>query len=358
MTMMITVLLVMAAAPVSALSWSPQGDRLVYMNEGELFVVDAYSHQVTSIGPGSAPTWSPVGNRILFTLKSETRNTLTWETFIMQEDGSGRRRIGDGYSVGWSPSGERYAYWQLQNLPVKNSEYTELVPVIFIEDLDGKNRKEIILSYLDYDVTDWWSLGIVYRSVAGWAIRSSQHEFTTILDPDSDPYRRHRRLDGAECSPGSMSWSAATSRLAYHFRTQTYAFSNAELGMPDDWVPPQGLFVKELFGQPWEIGQGLGYTRSSWSPDGQRLAFSLEGQIVVASGDSLQQIRRLTFDSLLNSSPYWSPAGDQIAYFSRTDREDLRRVLKFVQVDTPTGIKPSSWGEIKRELSRRACCPE
>ena len=321
------------------------------MDEEELFVVDAYSHQVTSIGPGSDPTWSPVGDQILFTLKSRTGNSLTWETFIVQAGGSGRRRIGEGKAVGWSPSGDRYAYWQSQLLPVRNSEYEEPAPVIFIENLEGELHKKVVLDRLDYDVTDWWSLGIVYQSVAGWAIRASEHKSTRILDPDSDPDSYRRVVDGAECSPGSMSWSAATSRLAYHFRTQTYAFSNAELGMPDDWVPPQGLFVKELFGQPWEIGQGLGYTRSSWSPDGQRLAFSLEGQIVVASGDSLQQIRHLTFDSQHKVGVYWSPAGDQIAYFSQTDRQALRRILKFVQVDTPTGIRPSSWGEIKKTMA-------
>ena len=187
--MMITVLLVIAPASVSAenLSWSPQGDRLVYVDEEELFVVDAYSHRVTSIGPGYDPRWSPVEDRILFTLKSRTGNTLTWEPFIVQADGSGRRRIGEGQAVGWSPSGDRYAYWQSQLLPVRNSEYEEPAPVIFIENLDGELHKKVVLDRLDYDVTDWSPLGIVYQSVDGWAIRHSEHKSTRILDPEPDP---------------------------------------------------------------------------------------------------------------------------------------------------------------------------
>ena len=118
---MITALLIFAAAGLAAaespyfesgntrLSWSPQGDRLVYVAEGELVVVDAYSRQATPLEPGYDPTWSPVGDRILFTHLDEASS---YKTFIVQADGSGRRRVGDGCAVGWSPSGDRYAYWR------------------------------------------------------------------------------------------------------------------------------------------------------------------------------------------------------------------------------------------------------
>ena len=104
--------------------------------------------------------------------------------------------------------------------------------------------------------------------------------------------------------------------------------------------------VREIGGDFGEIGENLRGYRLSWSPDGQRLAFDLwleeedTQDIFVAEGERLDRIRRLTFEK--GCCPHWSPAGDQIAYFSKGS-------LKFVQPDQPTGVRALSWGEIKNQ---------
>lgn len=327
------VLLVFAAASVSAqsLSWSPQGDRLVYEVDEELLVADAYSHRtVAALGPGHDPKWSPAGDWILF--------TRSQQVFLVQADGSNRRQVGDGRAVGWSPDGDRFAFWQSE---VRSGE---LIPVIFIEEVEGANRREIALGHLDYNVFDWWSIGIACHTVSGQGIETSPTRFTTVLDPDTG-----RRRTSLAMEPRTASWSPSTSRLAY-FYAQT-----APDGSDEDFVPEYALYVQEgMTGERMEIGENLpGFFPPSWSPDGRRLAFDGKveedtREIFVAEGEGLGRLRRITFDSLWNLNPHWSPAGDQIAFFRSPGRHHPVWFLDFVQVEAPTGIRAFGWGEIKR----------
>ena len=306
----------------------------MYEVDEELLVADAYSRQNTaSLGPGHDPKWSPAGDWILFTLSEMV--------FLVQPDGSNRRQVGDGRAVGWSPAGDRYAFWRSE---VRSGE---LIPVIFIEEIEGENREEIALGHLDYNVFDWWSIGIACHSVLGWGIDSSQTRFTSVLDPDTG-----RRRTSRDMEPPTASWCPITSRLAYFHSQPTPE------GSDEDFVPEYALYVQEgMTGDRTEIGENLsGFTPPSWSPDGRRLAFDSKveedtREIFIAEGEGLARLRRITFDSLWNLNPHWSPAGDQIAFFRSPGRHHPVWFLDFVQVEAPTGIRALGWGEIKRGTS-------
>ena len=75
---------------------------------------------------------------------------------------------------------------------------------------------------------------------------------------------------------GPGSWSPASGRLAFFYTQPDY-------GLDDGFVPSTRLYVWEWFGHEWfggefwEIDDNLsGIYAPSWSPDGQRLAFSLK----------------------------------------------------------------------------------
>lgn len=135
-----------------------------------------------------------------------------------------------------------------------------------------------------------------------------------------------------------------------------FFYTQPDYGLDDGFVPSTRLYVWEWFGCGfWEIGDNLpGIYAPSWSPDGRSLAFSLklEGyvyEIFQAQGPDLQDIRQLTSDGQTSVRPSWSPAGDQIAYFSSSD-SSRKYSVKFLRIlqDLPTAaFKNLTWGQVK-----------
>ncbi len=98
--------------------------------------------------------------------------------------------------------------------------------------------------------------------------------------------------------------------------------------------------VIEVFDAP-----GIGHASPTFSPDGQRLAFSalVDGNIdlwvlEVASGTP----QRLTFDPSAEGMPDWSPSGDRIA-FSQA-RSGFANTLKILRGDGTGGIESVAEG--------------
>lgn len=93
-----------------------------------------------------------------------------------------------------------------------------------------------------------------------------------------------------------------------------------------DKVWDQDLYVLDLvpriresrFSNPFSLDQS-----PAWSPDGNRIAYSSEGDLYVANADGTN-VKRLTNLRSIEVSPSWSPDGRQIAFVSdRTGRPQL-----------------------------------
>jgi Tol biopolymer transport system component len=133
---------------VTDLAWSPDGTRIAFDTSDEIYVVRADGshlrllfHGPPGSGPG-APSWSPNGDRILFFNTPGTPGAFRGEVWIMNADGSGRRRIfhprccvGDWRPPIWSPDGKAIA--------VSGVDSAERVLVM---DLQGKHRRTLARS--------------------------------------------------------------------------------------------------------------------------------------------------------------------------------------------------------------------
>jgi Tol biopolymer transport system component len=100
------------------LSWSPDGDRIVFNSnltgDHVMYIVDVDgSHLVdlSSVGEGWQVDWSPDGRSILFTSHRDHPDNYT-DIYVMRPDGSGVQRLTDAraYTPAWSPDGTHVVF--------------------------------------------------------------------------------------------------------------------------------------------------------------------------------------------------------------------------------------------------------
>jgi Tol biopolymer transport system component len=134
------------------LSWSPEGKRLLYSQDG-IFVVNLDgSGNSKLVGPeGSGPEWSPDGTRIVFS-KSPTGTTTSENSdptplWTMNPDGSGQEKLTDpsdasggkvDSSPTWTPDGNQIAFVRGNGLGVFAGDTAQVrTNGIFLINADG-----------------------------------------------------------------------------------------------------------------------------------------------------------------------------------------------------------------------------
>ena len=106
----------------SPLSWSPDGTKIAFDRDGDLFTIDVESGEETRLTQTQDwevdPTWSPDGHRIAFVGRSPTEIEVPrreegglvsggftinpFELFVMDADGGHRRQVTDDILAEWS----------------------------------------------------------------------------------------------------------------------------------------------------------------------------------------------------------------------------------------------------------------
>jgi Tol biopolymer transport system component len=244
-----------------SMSWSPFGDRIVFEDGDDIFVINIdgsgrLNLTVANSERDVSPAWSPDGSRILYS----TRGRLQ----TVKPDGSNVRplsRFGGGeYHASWSPSGDRLAF------AVDLSDACFWVQAIYIADSDLTDR---------------------------------------------------RIIHGGLCSPTlnfRPTWSPDGRKILFYIADETQA-DNAEIFVKNI----DGTGLTQLTNT---AGQNL---NPSWQPlplphRNGKIAFTSDRdgnkEIYVMNQDGTNQVR-LTNNNIVDDHPKWSPDGKKIAFLSQ-----------------------------------------
>jgi len=350
--------LLRGSGPLKHPAFSPDGVRLAVALAGEregIFVADLAAlrqdgasalRRVTDFGVH--PSWSPDGLRLAFsTVDYEQTAEVSYavepsELWVVELQQRVPRRLDvyAGNMPAWSPSGERLAFWAIDEAGRRNvltmpSAGGEVTAVTDGDDLDWNPR-------WSPDGTRLWFLSD--RSGAGSVWRVPIDEATGETLGPATPV-----TTGSPASPGFLSLDGEGRRVAFHELTRRW---NVQ-------VVPLDPSTGRPTGEPRWLTRGDRRIQFAHpSPDGRLIALwdQVAREDVVVLEVATGQERRLTDDEALDRGAVFSPDGEQIAFYSNrggtwavwTMRLDGSGRVKVIE---QAGWTPPRWSPDGRRLS-------
>lgn len=265
-------------------AWSPNRKLIAYKVATADDRADLYAIDPNQLGPklvaksiavDQSVVWSPDGDRVAYV--ADLNGNLDLFTQPVPGDAAGRVNIShssaNDYQPQWSPDGKQIAFVSDRDGP----------PAIYIASADGSNPKRLIEDDTTQSDPAWSPDGryIAYgsscRGDTGVSVAKAEGSAAA-------------RVAWTDAPAGALAWSPDSGAILYQSGSGTY--------------------LATLDGRrPTRIAEPARY--ASWSPDGQRIAFSaLDGSqfdIVTARVDGSEQA---TFraDPRQDTWPVWQPA--------------------------------------------------
>lgn len=291
--------------------WSPDGTRIAFESEGNLFVVPALGgtpKQVAAPAPDGVlkcPAWSPDGRRICYADSSNKIYFISLEGGIPEEIA---KTSDETHCLSWSPDGTKIAYVSANSAFINPGSLGNIAPSSIWILLIEKGTTFRITDDTSLNVSPVWmpdGRNLLFVSNKD----GSRDVYQVTVDLSGKPLGTPKRITTG-LNAHTIYVSSDGKKLAYS--VFTYSSNIWSIKIPDK--PP----ISTDEAQPVTSGNQV-IESMDISPDGQWMAFDSNRsgnediyKMPLKGGEPEQ----LTSDPSDDFYPVWSPDGREIAFFS------------------------------------------